>query len=449
VSLSEVPLVLMLVGLAAYAVLGGADFGAGFWQLFGGESERDRAIRDHAHHAMGPVWEANHVWLIFVLVICWTAYPTAFASIVTTLSVALFVAGVGIIFRGTAYALRSATRTAREERTVERVSGVSSILTPFAFGAVIGGIASERVAVGNAKGDLVTSWLNPTSAIVGAIAVAAAAYLAAVYLAADAVRLGRPELAAAYRRRALWTAVIAGAVALGGLAVVRDDASAIWRGLKGGAGLAAVIVSLAAGLVTLALVYRSRFEAARATAAIAVAAIIAGWALAQRPEFLPGLTIDQAAAGRSTLITLLFSVGVGALLLIPSLVLLYSLLLRGRFDATVSEPPNGGVSAPPTARTWSPLATLAGACLGVGAVLLLIFDALWTQLLGGAFLVAFVLTGFVALATLVVAEEIVDDVGPSRPPTGYRGRPHDRQRAARRRTFAGRPGTRPPSRPCP
>src|SRR5213596_3117473 len=104
-SLADVPLIFLLVGLAAYAVLGGADFGAGFWQLWGGAGERAKAIREHAHHAMGPVWETNHVWLIFVLVICWTAYPTAFASITSTLAVPLFLIAVGIILRGTAYAL--------------------------------------------------------------------------------------------------------------------------------------------------------------------------------------------------------------------------------------------------------------------------------------------------------------------------------------------------------
>src|SRR5438105_11637177 len=118
-SLAEAPLVLMLIGLAAYAVLGGADFGAGFWQLLGGRSERATAIREHAHHAMGPVWEANHVWLIFVLVVCWTAYPRAFGSITSTLAVPLFIAGIGIVLRGTAYALRSGTETAREQRIVE------------------------------------------------------------------------------------------------------------------------------------------------------------------------------------------------------------------------------------------------------------------------------------------------------------------------------------------
>jgi len=158
---------------------------------------------------MGPVWEANHVWLIFVLVVCWTAYPTAFASIASTLAIPLFIAGIGIVFRGTAYALRSGTANAEEQRMVEVAFAASSILTPFALGAVIGGIASGRVPVGNAKGDLVTSWLNPMSITLGALAVATAAYLAAVYLAADAVRVGRPELAEAFRVRALVMAVVA------------------------------------------------------------------------------------------------------------------------------------------------------------------------------------------------------------------------------------------------
>src|SRR5919197_5615994 len=143
--LADVPVVLMLVGLAAYAVLAGADFGAGFWQLVGGRGDRDRELREHAHHAMGPVWEANHVWLIFVLVVCWTAFPTAFASITSTLAVPLFIAAFGIILRGTAYALRSGTATAREQRRVEVALAASSILTPFALGTSIGGIASGPV----------------------------------------------------------------------------------------------------------------------------------------------------------------------------------------------------------------------------------------------------------------------------------------------------------------
>src|SRR5215831_16985780 len=161
--LEALPMVFVLTGLALYAVLGGADFGAGFWQLAAPRDADGERIREHAHRSMGPVWEANHVWLVFVLTVMWTAYPTAFGSIASTLSVPLFIAGLGIIFRGTAYALHSGAREGRQLRAVDNAFSLSSILTPFMLGAVVGGIASLRVPVGNAAGDLVTSWVNPTS----------------------------------------------------------------------------------------------------------------------------------------------------------------------------------------------------------------------------------------------------------------------------------------------
>jgi cytochrome d ubiquinol oxidase subunit II len=399
--------VLALVGLAAYAVLGGADFGAGFWQLLGGRGERDKALREHAHHAMGPVWEANHVWLIFVLVVCWTAYPTAFGSIASTLAVPLFIAGIGIILRGTAYAMRSGAGSAREQRRIELVFACSSILTPFALGAVIGGIASGRVPVGNAKGDLVTSWLNPTSLVLGVIAVATAAYLAAVYLAADAVRIDRPELELAFRTRALVMAVVAGAAALAGLAVVHNDAHRIWDGLTSGAGLVAVIASAVAGATTVAFVVSRRYGPARVTAATAVAAIVAGWGLAQRPQFLPGLTIEQAAASRSVLIATIVSLALGALILVPSLGLLYSLLLRGHFD---EEPPRRSEARVPAVapRRELPLLPAAGLCLIVGVAATIPFDSAWGRIIGVPFLLAFVALGFLSLATAMTSSAVRD-----------------------------------------
>jgi cytochrome bd ubiquinol oxidase subunit II len=402
-SLADALLILLLVGLTAYAVLGGADFGAGFWQLWGGQGERSRAVREHAHHAMGPVWETNHVWLIFVLVICWTAFPTAFASITSTLSIPLFIAGIGIIMRGTAYALRSGAETPREQRRIELAFAVSSILTPFALGAIIGGIASGRVPVGNAEGDLATSWLNWTSIFVGILAVATAAYLAAVYLAADAVRFGRSDLAAAFRVRALGTGIVAGALALAGLPVVRHDARPIWDGLTSGAGLAAVLVSGAGGVTTLLLVYRRRFEPARVSAALAVAAIVGGWALAQRPDFLPGLTIDEAAASHSALVAVLVGVAIGAVVLVPSLFLLFRLFLGGRFDPHAIAPETG----PPPPR--HPLAVrpqlglTAAVCLAVGGTLTFFFETAWAHIVGVSALLAFVGLAFVALGTLVAA----------------------------------------------
>src|SRR6059058_1928958 len=184
--LAALPLVFVLAGLGLYTVLAGADFGAGFWQLFAGRGPGAQRIREHAHDSMAPVWEANHVWLIFVLTVLWTSYPTAFGSIASTLSAALLLAGLGIIVRGAAYALRAGVETPRQARRIDAMSAVSSIVAPFALGAAAGGIASGRVPVGNAQGDLFSSWLNPTGIVIGLIAVASSAYLAAVFLSADA-----------------------------------------------------------------------------------------------------------------------------------------------------------------------------------------------------------------------------------------------------------------------
>jgi cytochrome d ubiquinol oxidase subunit II len=294
--MAEIPMLFILAGIAAYTVLAGADFGAGLWTLLARVGHANpTVIRDHARHAMGPVWEANHVWLIFVLTVCWTAYPVAFGSITSTLAVPLFLAAVGIILRGASYALRGQLDQAPGRRAIENLFAVSSILTPFALGAVVGGIATGRVPVGNAAGNLITSWLNPTSIFIGALAVATGAYLAAVYLAADAHRLGEPTLERDFRTRALISGLVAGTLAIGGLVVTQADAPALFRGLTSDGGLATVVISAAAGVATLALVWRNRFGPARASAALAVAAIIAGWALAQRPWFLPGLTMSPWA----------------------------------------------------------------------------------------------------------------------------------------------------------
>jgi cytochrome d ubiquinol oxidase subunit II len=335
---AEIPIVLILVGLAAYTVLGGADFGAGLWELTA-RGERGAALRDHTHRSMAPVWEANHVWLIFVLVMAWTCYPEAFGSIVSTLTIPLFVAGVGIILRGAAYALRAGSTTPREEGAISLLFAFSSILTPFALGLVVGGIASGRVPVGNAQGDEITSWWNGTSLLIGVLAVATAAYIAAVYLAADARRTESHEIAEAFRTRALVAGVLAGALAVAGPFVLSSDAPDIYDGLTSGAGLVALVASALAGVAALALVATRRYGLARVAAATAVAAIIAGWGLAQEPYILlPDLTIDEAAANDATITAVLIGFGVGALILIPSLAYLFRLVLSGRFDPAAPRP---------------------------------------------------------------------------------------------------------------
>jgi cytochrome d ubiquinol oxidase subunit II len=407
VGLAEAPLLLTLLGLAAYTVLGGADFGAGLWFLLSGRGPGRRRLREHTFAAMGPVWEANHVWLIFVLVVCWTAYPEAFASMASTLAVPLFIAAVGVILRGTTYALRSGDPTPRQDSAIGLAFSLSSVLTPFALGTAIGGIASGRVPVGNAEGDLVTSWLNSTSILIGVLAVATSAYLSAVFLAADAARQEDEPLTAAFRRRALLTGVLAGAIALGGLAILHEDAEALFDGLTEGGGLAALAASIAAGVATLALVLRSRFEPARYTAAVAVAAIVAGWGLAQSPTFLPGLTVEEAAASDSTLVALLVGLGIGAFILVPSLFVLFRLVLAGRFDpgarvssAVMERPGVAPVSDQPT--LGLPLAVGAAA-----AAVLVVASATWLQGLA-----ALTMFGAMALALpRLVAASRPDDEG--------------------------------------
>ena len=380
------PLAFALVGLALYTVLSGADFGAGFWQLVA----TDEDIRDEAHHAMGPVWEANHVWLIFVLTVVWTAYPAAFGSIASTLSIPLFVAGIGIVLRGGAYALRPGTRNAAEQRRIDTVFAVSSILTPFALGTAVGGLASERVSVGNPGGSLVTSWLNPLSITIGALAVAASAYMAAVFLCGDAVRHGKPALAERFRMRALAAGVVAGAAALAGIVVLHIDAERLFTRLTQGDGLPALIVSVAAGGATLALLWRRRYEPARYTAGLAVAAVISGWALAQNPVFLHGLTIREAAASHDTLVAVVVAVLAGAVLLFPSLGLLFRLTLRGTLDHGES-----AVSPRPQAIRPNVGGTRLSAAFLVAAIgFLTLADAPWAHAIGVVCCFGFVVAGF-------------------------------------------------------
>lgn len=331
--MAEVALGLVIAGLTAYAVLGGADFGAGFWDLTAGGAERGGRVRGMVQRSMGPVWEANHVWLIFVLVVMWTCFPSAFGSVFSTLYVPMFIAAAGIIFRGTAFALRGQAGTIREARLLGALFASSSVLVPFCLGASLGAIGSGRVPVGNAAGDPISSWLNPTGILVGALAVVTGAYLAAVYMAGDSRRAGVPDLQRAFRTRALIAGVAAGVLAIGGLLVLREDARSLFDGLTEGGGLVFVIASALAGGLTLLLVWSERFEIARFSAAAAVACVTIGWAFAQSPYLLPDqLTLDEAAAGDATLTATLIGIAGGMIVLVPSLYLLYSLTLRGRLD---------------------------------------------------------------------------------------------------------------------
>ena len=331
--MAEICLGFVLLGVTAYAIFGGADFGAGFWDLTAGGAERGGRLRGMIQRSMAPVWEANHVWLIFILVIFWTSFPVAFGSVFSTLSIPLFGAAVGIIFRGTAFALRGQAATMREARALGGLFALASVLIPFCFGAAIGGVASGRVVVGNAAGDAISSWLNPTSIFIGVLGVVTGAHIAAVYLAGDSVRAGVPDMVRAFRTRALASGVAAGGLAMAGLLVLNSDAPDLFDGLTSGKGLAMVAVSGVGGAATLGLIWFERYGLARITAGVAVAAITVGWVFAQDPYLLPPkLTLDEAAASDATLTALVIAVGVGMIILIPSLAFLYRLVLRGDLD---------------------------------------------------------------------------------------------------------------------
>jgi len=317
--------VVLLVALAAYALFGGADFGAGFWDLTAGGAEHGAEPRGLIERSIGPVWEANHVWLIFIFVVTWSAFPTVFQSITLTMFVPLAIAALGIVLRGASFAFRKAVVTLRFRRIFGAAFAASSVLVPFCMGAIAGGIASGQVPSGGRAGDPVDSWLNPTSLVTGVLAIAVAADLAAVYLVRNARQAGDAEMVEYFRRRAIVTGVVAGVVAAVGLLVLHSEAPYVFDGLMSRA-LPLVILSAASGTGALILLMRNAARGARELAALAVVGLIGAWGVAQWPYLLPeSTTISAAAAPNGTLTALLVAVGLALVIVLPGFVLLYVL----------------------------------------------------------------------------------------------------------------------------
>ena len=333
--------VVLFAAVTAYAVFGGADFGAGFWDLIAGgpaQGERPRAVIDHS---IGPVWEANHVWLIFALVVLWTGFPEAFASITLTLFVPLTLAALGIVLRGSSFAFRKAVFRTRDRRNFGAAFAISSVLVPFFMGAVAGAIASGRVPAGGEAGEPVSSWINPTSILGGVLAVIMCAYLAATYLVRDSARLGSTVMVDYFRRRAIAAAVLAGIAAVVGIFVLHADAEYVFHGLTSRA-LPFVIVSALCGVGSLVLLARGSSHGARLLAIGAVASIVVGWGVAQWPYMLPtSLKVSDAAAPSGTLTAILVVFGAAAVIVIPSLAMLYVLDQKSLL-------PDEGVESPVT-----------------------------------------------------------------------------------------------------
>jgi cytochrome d ubiquinol oxidase subunit II len=326
------------LGATFYAVFGGADFGAGFWDLLAPAGERGDRVRETIGRAIGPVWEANHVWLIFVLVVLWTAFSPAFAAIMSTLFIPLSLAALGIVIRGTGFAFKGVAGRGRNRRLADGFFGVSSLLTPFFMGTVVGAIASGRVPPGNAQGDPVTSWLNLVSLTTGVLFVATSAYLAGVFLVHDSRRFGDPEMERYFRIRALCSSLATGAIAVAALLVFRADDRFIYDGLTSG-GIPLVIVSVLCGLGVIALLIRGgRPLGARVLAVGAVVTMVWAWGVAQHPYLLPqSLTIEAGAGAGETLDEVLIVFVVAVLVVLPSIGLLYTLAQRSIIEEKSEE----------------------------------------------------------------------------------------------------------------
>jgi cytochrome bd ubiquinol oxidase subunit II len=335
------------LGTMIYAIFGGADFGAGLWDLVAGNGRDGEAQRELIDRAMGPVWEANHTWLIFDLVILWSAFPGAFAAITSTLYLPLALAAVGIVLRGSGFAFRKVSLRLTGRRAFGLTFALSSVVTPFFLGTVLGAIASGRVPPAGG-GDPIGSWLNPTSIAVGLLAVAAGAYISGAFLTADA-RRSAPGLVDAFRWRTFGAGVVAGALAIGGLLVLRIDAPDLLAGLTG-SGLPFVVVSVVAGSASLVLSAMAGARWTRSFAVAAVAAVVLGWGVAQYPLLLPPkLTIADAAAPNGTLQALTIIAIVAAAIIGPSLAWLFWLQQKSRLESKPeASPPLSPQPPPPT-----------------------------------------------------------------------------------------------------
>jgi len=323
VNAADAVAVAMFAGLGAYALFGGADFGAGFFDLTAGR-RRGAEIRTQIDHSIGPVWEANHVWLIYVLVLAWTAFPRAFAAVTTTLQIPLALALLGIVARGASFAFRKFAPSYGHARLFGALFAGSSLIAPFFLGTVAGAIASGRVPA-QGSGDRIDSWVNPTSLCVGVIAVASCAFLAGSFLTADAARSGHHELSEVLRRRTLAVGLVTGALVLGALGPIHHDAPTLSAELTGRAA-PLIALSVVGGVLALGMLARRAYSRARLGAVVAVAAVVAGWGVAQYPWLLVDqLRISEGAGAPATLHALLVVVGIAVVTVLPALVYLFRL----------------------------------------------------------------------------------------------------------------------------
>jgi cytochrome d ubiquinol oxidase subunit II len=355
---------ILFVVIAAYALFGGADFGGGIWDLLAGGAGRGAEPRELIDESITPVWEANHVWLVFVLVLLWTAFPPAFAAIMTALFVPLSLSALGIVLRGAGFAFRHTAQRLQMQQLSGAGFAAGSLITPFFLGTVIGAVATGQVPV-HPAGNVLVAWTSPTAILTGLLFVAACAYISAVFLVLEARQRGHQDLVRYFSVRATAAGVVTGGLAGGAFAELSSSAPYVFGRLTGVA-LPLVAISIAAGIAVLGMLWLRWYHAVflRGTAAIAVATVVWGWGLAQYPYLFPtSLPLAAGSAPTASLVAEFVVAGLAVLLVAPGFALLYvlqqrRLLTAGESDADLRlaaelEParPGPAVAAPATGRT--------------------------------------------------------------------------------------------------
>lgn len=315
-------LIILWLALTFYVLFGGADFGAGIWEVNTAllSSEKERAL---LYRAIGPVWEANHVWLIFFLVCLFAGFPVVFAALCRALWLPLLLALTGIVFRGSAYAFRSHAVDAPRQRAIwGALFALASAAAPFFLGASAGAVASGRLVFtpeGQYQGDVLTGWVSPLAMFNGFFTVGVCAFLAAVYLTREARQEGDDDLTQLWRQRALATGVWMGILSFAGLVFLASESPALWEGFRERA-TPLVAIALGTGMLALFALWMERFTVAIASACTTVTCVLWGWAVAQYPVLLPpSLTAQQAQSPDTVLWAMIASIAAGTVLLAPSL----------------------------------------------------------------------------------------------------------------------------------
>jgi cytochrome bd ubiquinol oxidase subunit II len=342
-SIADILLSILWLALFVYAIFGGADFGAGMLELFavGEKGPRQSALIDES---IGPVWESNHVWLIFLLVVFFTAFPPAFAAINVVLFIPLLIAVIGIVLRGSSFVFKThgIIRSSRTARMLSRIFSVGSIMTPFFLALTGAAIASGVIVIQNTS-QIVTNpgsdWLTPFTLVVGVLALCLCVTISAIYLTVEATSRGETELAEAFRRRGLIAGALTAVFGLLGLILSPSEAAFLWHGMLDKA-IPFVVVTMLVGVAMAAALWFRRYVWARVLVVLLTAGLLLSWGVSQYPYIIPPDVTDATASSPlETQQFLLVGIIIALIIVIPSLWFLFYVFKLKKIEPAGAQPP--------------------------------------------------------------------------------------------------------------